>query len=319
LTWTIVGAAAGVTAVAAGVWGTVAAARITRREETTERQRLKEEVLGQPSSNRSPGRAPGRAREAPAPRSAISAARYDPELLPVPAPPSDEVPPADQVPKAAEVPPTEETPWPKGPPADEVPPTDELPDFDEFLAALNPHAEENARYAEESAASRDTAYDELLINDYALGLTQARRAFNVSMLFSIFGGLVLITGVGLAIFRAETGGQVAAAAITSAAGVLTSGLSQLFRGQSTKALKHLESQATELRQDVRAQNNVGKALRLLDDVSDVELRSRLQAALILEFTGAKLPDLCRQSDIQPGTYDGHVHGSTDTVQASPST
>jgi hypothetical protein len=65
----------------------------------------------------------------------------------------------------------------------------------------------------------------------------------------------------------------------------------LFREQSAKALKHLESQATELRKDVRAQNNAANALRLLGEITDEGLRARLQAALILQFTGAKLPDV----------------------------
>jgi hypothetical protein len=159
---------------------------------------------------------------------------------------------------------------------------------------------------EGTGARRDDVYDQLLINDYALGLTQARVAFNVSMAFSILGGLVLVIGIALAIFRADTGGQVAGAAITSAAGVLTSGLSQLFRGQSTKALKHLESQAVELRKDVRAQSNSTTAQSLLAQVADDDLRSRLQAALILEFTGAKLPDLERSSRPRTANQNGHA-------------
>jgi hypothetical protein len=136
------------------------------------------------------------------------------------------------------------------------------------------------------------------------------------MVFSILGGIVLILGVSLAIFRADTGGQLAGAAITSAAGVLTSGLSQLFRGQSAKALKHLESQATELRKDVRAQTNADTAQRLLGEVAGVELRSRLQAALILQFTGATLPDLSNVPSDQPGHMNGNVRSAefTETVE-----
>jgi hypothetical protein len=171
--------------------------------------------------------------------------------------------------------------------------------------------------SEENAPSRDAVYDQLLVNDYALGLTQARVAFNVSMSFSILGGLVLVLGVALAIFRADTGGQVAGAAITSAAGVLTSGLSQLFRGQSTKTLKHLESQAVELRKDVRARINAGTAERLLGEISDSHLR-RLQAALILEFTGAKLPDLDRALQPAPGTLNGSARSSEFIEPASSS-
>jgi hypothetical protein len=160
--------------------------------------------------------------------------------------------------------------------------------------------------------ARDLVYDRLLINDYALGLTQARRAFNVSMSFSILGGVVLIFGIGLAIFRAETRGQIAGAAITSAAGVLTSGLSQLFRDQSTRALRHLESQAVELRKDVRAQVDSGTALRLLEEISDNELRSHLQAALILKFTGAVLPNLKGSSGHSKGDLNGDMHGLADS-------
>jgi TRADD-N domain-containing protein len=138
------------------------------------------------------------------------------------------------------------------------------------------------------------------------------------MAFSILGGLVLVLGVALAIFRAATGGQVAGAAITSAAGVLTSGLSQLFRGQSAKALKHLETQAVDLRKDVRAQTNASIALRLLGDVTNDELRCRLQAALILEFTGAKLPFIGGSFQLQPGNLDGNVRSSEATDHSSPS-
>jgi hypothetical protein len=154
-----------------------------------------------------------------------------------------------------------------------------------------------------------------LINDYALGLTQARRAFDVSTMFSALGGLVLITGVTLAIFRADTGEQVAGAIITSSAGVLTAGLSQLFRDQSAKALKHMETQAAELRKDVRAQNNANNALKLLNQVTDENLRVRLQAALILQFSGATLPDL--------GTYpvpNGDPNGGMErSPEDSPTT
>jgi hypothetical protein len=194
-------------------------------------------------------------------------------------------------------------------PASQPAPAEQPSPAEQPAPAGQPAPTRQASQQDEHAESHDAVYEQLLINDYALGLTQARRAFNVSMFFSILGGIVLVLGVALAIFRAETGGQVAGAAITSAAGVLTSGLSQLFRDQSTKALKHLESQATELRKDVRAQTNAGTAQRLLDDVADIELRSLLQAALILEFTGAKLPELGKLPQAQPNGLDASIRSS----------
>lgn len=160
----------------------------------------------------------------------------------------------------------------------------------------------------------ESTYDRLLINDYALGLTQARRAFNVSMFFSILGGLVLIAGVSLGIFRADTGAQVAGAIITSAAGVLTTGLSQLFRGQSTKALKHLEIQASELRKDVRAQTNLRKSLSLLEMVDDEDLHARLQAALVLKLSEAELPNIAANLKPRSGV-NGNRQGKVPAHKA----
>jgi TRADD-N domain-containing protein len=264
----------------ATVAGWYFSAHFSKRAETEERQRLSREVLGQViqfTANTS--------------LEALSAGEPPAGESPAGQPPAGE-PPAGQ-PPAGE------------PPAGQ-PPAGQPP-AGEPTARQPPAAGESP--SEDHVASRDTVYDQLLINDYALGLTQARRAFNVSISFSILGGIVLVLGVALAIFRADTGGEVAGAAITSAAGVLTSGLSQLFRGQSTKALKHLEAQAVELRKDVRAQINVATAQRLLGEVSDTELRSHLQAALILEFTGAKLPDFARSSQFQPGALNGNAQSA----------
>jgi hypothetical protein len=137
------------------------------------------------------------------------------------------------------------------------------------------------------------------------------------MTFSVLGGIVLVADVAFGVFRADTGAKITTAAITGVLGILVSGLSQLFRDQSTKAVKHLEGQAVELRKDVREQTNAAAAVRLLADVNDPELRSRLQAALILEFTGAKLPDLEKSSRPHIRSRNGHSPESEDTQVASP--
>jgi hypothetical protein len=283
--WTIIGGVAGVVAAGAAVWFSVASVRIAQRQEAAERQRLNREVFGQFAVG----------------------SDYTVGTTTVQAPPTDQVRPQGDAPLTDQVPPPDQVrPQGQAPPADQVPPPDQV---------LPPV---RVPPAEELLSSRDSRYDQLLVNDYALGLTQARRAFNASMSFSILGGIVLILGVSLAIFRAATGGQVVGAAITSAAGVLTSGLSQLFRGQSTKALKHLETQAVELRTDVRARTNSASALRLLEEVTDDHLRSRLQAALILEFTGATLPDVDTPSQPQLGNLDGRVRSNEVAELSTPS-
>jgi hypothetical protein len=143
----------------------------------------------------------------------------------------------------------------------------------------------------DSIASVHTArFGLLLVDYYAYGLTQARRSFAVSLACSVLGGLVLIAGVAIAIFRADTNGEVYAGVVTSVAGVLTTSIGVLFHQQANRALKHMEDQTNKLRQDMKSERDAGTALELLDKVTDSGLRGRLQAALILRFSGAELPD-----------------------------
>lgn len=134
-------------------------------------------------------------------------------------------------------------------------------------------------------------FAKLLVQYYAHGLVQARRSFSVSLTYSALGGLVLITGVGLAIFRAETTGDMYASVTASVAGLLTSCISILFHRRADAALKHLEKQGEKLQQDMKAERDAGQAVRLLEEVDDVALRAHLQAALILKFSAAQLPEL----------------------------
>ncbi|MFD4523263.1 hypothetical protein ACFWP7_04875 [Streptomyces sp. NPDC058470] len=134
-------------------------------------------------------------------------------------------------------------------------------------------------------------FAKLLVQYYAHGLVQARRSFSVSLTYSALGGLVLLTGVGLAIFRAETTGDLYASVTASVAGLLTSCISILFHRRADAALKHLEKQGEKLQQDMKSERDAGQAVRLLGEVDDPALKAHLQAALILKFSAAKLPEL----------------------------
>jgi hypothetical protein len=131
----------------------------------------------------------------------------------------------------------------------------------------------------------------LLIDYYAYGLIQARRSFGVSLTCSVLGGLVLIIGVVLAIFRADSNGQQYASIVASSAGVLTTAVGTLFHRRADLALKHMESQTQSLRQDMKVERDAGQAIQLLGEVDDPALKAHLQAALILKFSAAKLPEL----------------------------
>ncbi|MGW4552006.1 TRADD-N-associated membrane domain-containing protein [Streptomyces violaceorubidus] len=137
----------------------------------------------------------------------------------------------------------------------------------------------------------EARFARLLIEYYAYGLTQARRSFSVSLTCSVLGGLVLISGVGMAIYRAETTGDQYASVTASVAGLVMTVIGTLFHRRADQALKHMESQTQSLRQDMKVERDAGQAIRLLEEVDDPALKARLQAALILKFSAAKLPEL----------------------------
>jgi membrane protein implicated in regulation of membrane protease activity len=156
--------------------------------------------------------------------------------------------------------------------------------------SLDSTEETRVSQADITASAHNARFALLLVDYYAYGLTQARRSFAVSLACSMLGGLVLIAGVALAIFRADTNGEVYAGVVTSVAGVLTTSIGVLFHQQANRALKHMEDQTNKLRQDMKAERDAGTAVELLEKVTDNRLRGRLQAALILRFSGAELPD-----------------------------
>ncbi|MCI3276980.1 TRADD-N-associated membrane domain-containing protein [Streptomyces cylindrosporus] len=137
----------------------------------------------------------------------------------------------------------------------------------------------------------ETHFAKLLIEYYAYGLTQARRSFAVSLTCSIVGGAILLAGIGAAIFKANSTGDQYASVTASVAGLAMTVIGTLFHRRADMALKHMESQTQSLRQDMKVERDAGQAVQLLGEVKDPLLQARLQAALILKFSGAELPDI----------------------------
>lgn len=141
-------------------------------------------------------------------------------------------------------------------------------------------------------------FTKLLIRYYGYGLTQARASFYVSLVASILGGLVLIIGVGLAIFRADTIGDQYVLIVASVAGLLTAAIGTLFHRRADAALRHMESQTTALRQDMKRERDIAQAVELLDTMAGAApLEAQLRAALILKFTSSRLPVFTEGTDI----------------------
>ncbi|MCY0942485.1 TRADD-N-associated membrane domain-containing protein [Streptomyces antarcticus] len=136
---------------------------------------------------------------------------------------------------------------------------------------------------------RRDEFTPLLVEYYAYGLTQARSSFATSQSFAAAGAAVLLSGVGLAVWKAENGGELYLGIVTSSVGLVTTLAGQLFHRRADIALKHMTDQTTALRDDRRAAESTQQAIGLLDEVADPELRARLQAGLILKLSGAELP------------------------------
>ncbi|AJT66794.1 hypothetical protein T261_5162 [Streptomyces lydicus] len=150
---------------------------------------------------------------------------------------------------------------------------------------------EQGAVEEQRAEREEQTFAVLLADYYAHGLVQAQRSSLVSLVFSGFGCLMLFVGVGLAIWRSETTGDLYATMVTNVTGIVTGVVGVLFHRQARRALEHLEGQTRLLRQDMRSERGTRQAIRLVEEVQDPALKARLQAALVLQFTEASLPDV----------------------------
>ncbi len=102
------------------------------------------------------------------------------------------------------------------------------------------------------------------------------------------GVLVLVVGVGLAIWKAETTGDLYVSAVASAAGLVSTVIGQLAHRRADAAMAHMQRQTADLRQDMKRERETETAIRLTSDVEDHVLRAELQAALVLKLSGATL-------------------------------
>ncbi|MEU8778171.1 hypothetical protein [Streptomyces sp. NPDC048606] len=144
--------------------------------------------------------------------------------------------------------------------------------------------------AEDSVlGDRRDEFTPILVEYYAYGLAQARSSFATSQRFAGVGAAILLFGVALAVWKAESAGDVYVGVVTSSVGLVVTLVGQLFHRRADVALRHMAAQTAALREDRRAAENTQQAIGLLDEIADPALRGRLQAGLILKLSGADLP------------------------------
>ncbi|GHF03938.1 TRADD-N-associated membrane domain-containing protein [Streptomyces griseoluteus] len=149
------------------------------------------------------------------------------------------------------------------------------------------------------ARRRDDQFASVLVEYYSYGLTQARRSFYASQVISAVGVLVILSGVTLAIWRAETSGDMFASIVTSCSGVVSTVIGQLVHRRADIALKHMADQTEALRADMLAERAGEQAIALLAGVTDPEVKTRLQAGLIMKLAGAEMPAIGPQFSEAP--------------------
>ncbi|MFE3583372.1 TRADD-N-associated membrane domain-containing protein [Streptomyces vinaceus] len=135
----------------------------------------------------------------------------------------------------------------------------------------------------------DAEFTAVLVEYYAYGLTQARSSFVTSQRFAGVGAAILLLGVALAVWKAESSGELYLGVVTSSVGLVITLVGQLFHRRADAALRHMAVQTASLREDRRAAAAMQQAVELLEEVADPVLRARLQAGLIMKLSGAELP------------------------------
>ncbi|MFD8417371.1 hypothetical protein ACFV2Q_37470 [Streptomyces sp. NPDC059650] len=138
-------------------------------------------------------------------------------------------------------------------------------------------------------ARGDAGFTAVLVEYYAYGLAQARSSFATSQRFAGVGAAILLVGVALGVWKAESTGELYLGIVISSVGVVVTLVGQLFHRRADIALRHMADQTAALREDRRAAAAMQQAVGLLDEVADPELRARLQAGLIMKLSGAELP------------------------------
>ncbi|WP_143685903.1 TRADD-N-associated membrane domain-containing protein [Streptomyces sp. 1331.2] len=130
---------------------------------------------------------------------------------------------------------------------------------------------------------RDPAQDALLVENYALGITQARFSFLVSIAFAAIGSLILLGGVALAIWHAQGDGQRYAAIVASTAGTVTDLTAAMFFVQSNRARRDMAIQGAQMRVDHQEARDITVAMEVLDGLEDSMKAAEVRGELVLRL------------------------------------
>jgi hypothetical protein len=156
-------------------------------------------------------------------------------------------------------------------------------------------------------SGRDTY--KILAKYSAQGLAQSQISFMVSIIFASLGFLVILGGVGVAIFANKS---TATAVIPVISGAVVDAVAGLFFTVNSRTQKVMVDFFDKLRSDRRVEDAMEIASKLPDSV----MGSKLQALLALNFTQVNdIPELFRQlidSETQQERGAGKQPGPTSS-------
>jgi hypothetical protein len=147
----------------------------------------------------------------------------------------------------------------------------------------------------------------LLMEKYhAQGLAQSSISFWFGLLLAALGFAVILGAIALAVNSRAAFNQQGRATITLIAGTITEAVSILFFNQSNKARELMKDFFDKLRSDERMK----EAMKLTKEISEINLRSGVQAVLALRFVDSRI-----LPSVLPGFPEkiGTVNLSTSTV------
>jgi TRADD-N domain-containing protein len=144
-----------------------------------------------------------------------------------------------------------------------------------------------------------------LLRAYATqGLTQSKISFNTSLSAAALGFVVILVGVVLSLL----GGRIEQAIVPVIGGAVIDAVSLLFFVQDRRHQKTMFDFFERLRED----RKLDEALTLLRNTPDEQIRSRVQAAMVLHFAG--VPEALHVLGIANATAR-----SSDAPQTDPAT
>lgn len=144
-----------------------------------------------------------------------------------------------------------------------------------------------------------------LLRAYATqGLTQSKISFNTSLSAATLGFIVILGGVVLSLL----GGRIEQAIVPVIGGTVIDAVSLLFFVQDRRHQKTMFDFFERLRED----RKLDEALALLRNTPDEQIRSRVQAAMVLHFAG--VPEGLHVLGIANATAS-----SSDAPQTDPAT